>query len=215
MSEHHVAHDYTFKVLIVGSSGTGKSCLMTRFAELKYDDTYISTIGVDYKLRTIIVKGSDGEFKKVKLQIWDTAGQERFRTITSSYYRSSHGVILVYDVTNRDTFDDLKSWNEEVDLYTTVDTMNLTKTLTIAKLLVGNKCDMTLRRNVTREEGKQFAKANGMDFIETSAKTGTGVDTAFIRLTTEMIKNYVPPTMMISPPDLDSSPSQNMSCCCR
>ena len=99
-----------FKLLLIGDSGVGKSCLLLRFADDTYTESYISTIGVDFKIRTIELDG-----KTIKLQIWDTAGQERFRTITSSYYRGAHGIIIVYDVTDRDSFDSVKYWMQEVD----------------------------------------------------------------------------------------------------
>merc|ERR1712006_60493 len=97
-------YDYLFKLLLIGDSGVGKSCLLLRFADDTYTESYISTIGVDFKIRTINLDG-----KCVKLQIWDTAGQERFRTITSSYYRGAHGIIVVYDVTDRETFNNVKN----------------------------------------------------------------------------------------------------------
>src|SRR6185437_12149723 len=102
-------YDYLFKLLIIGDSGVGKSCLLLRFADHVYMKEYISTIGVDFKIRTIDLDG-----KIVKLQIWDTAGQERFRTITSSYYRGAHGILLVYDVSERSTYDHVLMWTEEI-----------------------------------------------------------------------------------------------------
>jgi Ras-related protein Rab-1A len=105
-------YDYLFKLLLIGDSGVGKSCLLLRFADNTYTESYISTIGVDFKIRDITLGGQD-----VKLQIWDTAGQERFRTITSSYYRGAHGIALVYDVTDQESFDNIKQWTEEVDRY--------------------------------------------------------------------------------------------------
>lgn len=120
--------------MLIGDSGVGKSCLLLRFADDTYTESYISTIGVDFKIRTIDLDG-----KTIKLQIWDTAGQERFRTITSSYYRGAHGIIVVYDCTDQDTFNNVKQWLEEIDRYA-CDNVN--------KLLVGNKCDLHTKKVV-------------------------------------------------------------------
>jgi len=117
--------------------------------------------------------------KKVKLQIWDTAGQERFKNITASYYRGGNGVLVVYDITDRDSFDNLTSWLIEIE-------KNASKN--VYKLLIGNKCDLEDKRKVTYQEGKDFATSNGMQFIETSAKTDTKVKDAFEMLTQEIIK---------------------------
>ena len=120
--------------------------------------------------------------KKVKLQIWDTAGQERFKNITASYYRGGNGVLVVYDITDRDSFDNLNSWLIEIE-------KNANKN--VYKLLIGNKCDLEDKRKVTYQEGKDFATSNGMQFIETSAKTDTKVKDAFEMLTQEIIKSSI------------------------
>nr|KJB39674.1 hypothetical protein B456_007G029600 [Gossypium raimondii] len=133
-------YDYLFKLLLIGDSGVGKSCLLLRFADDSYLDSYISTIGVDFKIRTVEQDG-----KTIKLQIWDTAGQERFRTITSSYYRGAHGIIVVYDVTDQESFNNVKQWLNEIDRYAS-DNVN--------KLLVGNKCDLTANKVVSYETAK-------------------------------------------------------------
>ncbi|KAF6981734.1 hypothetical protein CFC21_000192 [Triticum aestivum] len=167
-------YDYLFKLLLIGDSSVGKSCLLLRFADDAYVDTYISTIGVDFKIRTVELDG-----KSVKLQIWDTAGQERFRTITSSYYRGAHGIIIVYDVTDRESFNNVKQWLSEIDRYASD---------SVCKLLVGNKCDLVDSKVVDTEEAKAFAESLGMNFLETSAKEAINVETAFLTMSSE-IKN--------------------------
>jgi len=161
-------YDYLFKLLLIGDSGVGKSCLLLRFADDTYTESYISTIGVDFKIRTVELDG-----KTIKLQIWDTAGQERFRTITSSYYRGAHGIIVVYDVTDAESFNNVKQWLHEIDRYASEN---------VNKLLVGNKCDLASKRAVTYEQGKDFADSIGIEFLETSAKNATNVEKAFMAM---------------------------------
>uniref|UniRef100_A0A8C6SGW5 RAB1A, member RAS oncogene family a n=1 Tax=Neogobius melanostomus TaxID=47308 RepID=A0A8C6SGW5_9GOBI len=154
--------DYLFKLLLIGDSGVGKSCLLLRFADDTYTESYISTIGVDFKIRTIELDG-----KTIKLQIWDTAGQERFRTITSSYYRGAHGIIVVYDVTDQESFNNVKQWLQEIDRYASEN---------VNKLLVGNKCDLTTKKVVDYTTAKEFADNLGIPFLETSAKSASNVE---------------------------------------
>jgi Ras-related protein Rab-1A len=158
--------------LLIGDSGVGKSCLLLRFADDTYTESYISTIGVDFKIRTIELDG-----KTVKLQIWDTAGQERFRTITSSYYRGAHGIIIVYDVTDRQSFQNVEHWLKEIDKYATGN---------VNKLLVGNKSDLQSKKVVTYDEAKEFADKHGIKFLETSAKNSHNVEQAFQTMATEI-----------------------------
>lgn len=165
-------YDYLFKILLIGDSGVGKSCLLLRFADETYTESFISTIGVDFKIKTVDLDG-----KVVKLQIWDTAGQERFRTITSSYYRGAHGIIVVYDITNSDTFVNVKQWLHEIDRYA-ADNVDI--------LLVGNKSDATTKREVTFEQGASFAEAAGYSFLETSAKTSINVNEAFLKMASQI-----------------------------
>lgn len=164
--------DFLFKLLLIGDSGVGKSCLLLRFADDTYTESYISTIGVDFKIRTIELEG-----KMIKLQIWDTAGQERFRTITSSYYRGAHGIIVVYDVTDNESFNNVKQWLHEIDRYASEN---------VNKLLVGNKSDLSSKRAVTFEQGKEFADSLGIEFVETSAKNATNVEKAFIQMSSQI-----------------------------
>lgn len=165
-------YDYLFKMLIIGNSGVGKSCLLLRYAENSFNENFFNTIGVDFKLKTV---KHDNDV--IKLQIWDTAGQERFRTLTASYYRGAQGIIIVYDVTDRETFDNVRTWITEIEKYSQAG---------VCKILVGNKCDMDDRRQVTYDEGKEFASQFGMPFLETSAKATQRVDEAFDTMTREI-----------------------------
>jgi len=177
-------YDYLFKLLLIGDSGVGKSCLLLRFADHTYTESYISTIGVDFKIRTIELDG-----KTIKLQIWDTAGQERFRTITSSYYRGAHGIIVVYDVTDVESFNNVKQWLNEID-------RNATENVT--KLLVGNKCDLVNKKAVDYETAKDFAEKLTIPFLETSAKNATNVEKAFLTMAAE-IKSTIAAQPQVKP----------------
>lgn len=173
--------------MLIGDSGVGKSCLLLRFADDTYTESYISTIGVDFKIRTIELDG-----KTIKLQIWDTAGQERFRTITSSYYRGAHGIIVVYDSTDQETFANVKQWLNEIDRYATDN---------VQKLLVGNKCDLTDKKVVETSTAKEFADNLGISFLETSAKTAKNVEQAFMTMAADIKRS------MANQPILDPSTS--------
>lgn len=167
-------YDYLFKLLLIGDSGVGKSCLLLRFSDDTYTDSYISTIGVDFKIRTVELDG-----KTIKLQIWDTAGQERFRTITSSYYRGANGIIIVYDVTDQESFSNVKTWLQEIDRYASTN---------VSRLLVGNKCDLTNKKVVDFTTAKEFADQLQMPFLETSAKNAKNVEQAFMTMAAEIKK---------------------------
>jgi len=156
---------FLFKYIIIGDTGVGKSCLLMQFTDNRFRQDHEITIGVEFGSRMITIDN-----KQIKLQIWDTAGQESFRSITRSYYRGAAGALLVYDVTRRDTFNHLARWLEEAR-------QNGNPNMTI--ILIGNKCDMDMRRAVSTEEGEQFARENGLIFLETSAKTAHNVVEAF------------------------------------
>jgi|UniRef100_A0A7S4I5W8 Ras-related protein Rab-1A len=167
-------YDHVFKLIVIGDSGVGKSCLVNRFAGKEFSDSFVSTIGVDFKNVTIQVDG-----KCVKLQIWDTAGQERFRTITSSFYRGTKGILFVYDVTKPNSFQNLKRWIADVDIYASPDTQ---------KILMGNKCDLFGQKRVPYESAVAFARSYKMNaFFEASAKSKSNVEDAFIEITRKLM----------------------------
>lgn len=167
-------YDHLYKILLVGDSGVGKSSLLLRFTEDTFMDTFISTIGVDFKMRVITV----GD-KRYKLQIWDTAGQERFRTITGAYYRGAHGILIVYDVNDLRSFEHVGTWMNEITRYTPSTGSGIN-----VRFLIGNKIDQPSEfRQVTEERGKKVAEDNGMRWMEASAKTNVQVDMVFTALT--------------------------------
>ncbi|XP_057693733.1 ras-related protein Rab-8B-like [Corythoichthys intestinalis] len=168
-------YDYLFKLLLIGDSGVGKTCLLFRFSEDSFNTTFISTIGIDFKIRTIELDG-----KRVKLQIWDTAGQERFRTITTAYYRGAMGIMLVYDISNEKSFENIKNWIRNIEEHASSD---------VEKMVLGNKCDMTDRRQVSKDRGEKLAIDYGVKFMETSAKTSLNVEEAFYTMGRDILHN--------------------------
>ncbi|RHY41434.1 hypothetical protein DYB30_009217 [Aphanomyces astaci] len=162
-----MSYAYLFKYIIIGDTGVGKSCLLLQFTDKRFQPVHDLTIGVEFGARMINI-----DSKQIKLQIWDTAGQESFRSITRSYYRGAAGALLVYDITRRETFNHLTRWLEEA---------RQNSNSNMAIMLIGNKSDLEHRRAVSYKEGEQFAKENGLIFLETSAKTAANVEDAFIK----------------------------------
>ncbi|ESN93845.1 hypothetical protein HELRODRAFT_186059 [Helobdella robusta] len=160
-------YDYLFKFLVIGSAGTGKSCLLHQFIENKFRQDSSHTIGVEFGSKVVSVGG-----KFVKLQIWDTAGQERFRSVTRSYYRGAAGALLVYDISSRETFNSLVNWLSDAR---TLASPN------IVIILVGNKKDLEAEREVTFLEASRFAQENDLMFLETSAMTSENVEETFLK----------------------------------
>lgn len=159
--------DMTFKFLIVGESGVGKSCTMTQFAERRFHPVHDTTVGVEFAARLIVIDN-----KHIRLQIWDTAGQESFRSVARSYYRGAQGCLIVYDITRRDSF-------EVIDSFLAEARANVSPNCEM--FLVGNKADLESRRQVSKEEGEAYAREHGLHFLEASAKTGFNVNEIFIR----------------------------------
>ncbi|XP_046841552.1 ras-related protein Rab-3-like [Xenia sp. Carnegie-2017] len=160
--------DYMFKLLIIGNSATGKTSLLFRYADDSFTSAFVSTVGIDFKVKTVFRND-----KRVKLQIWDTAGQERYRTITTAYYRGAMGFILLYDITNEESFQDVQDWSTQIKTYSWDNAQ---------VILVGNKCDMKDERVVTKERGMELADQLSLEFFETSAKDNINVKEVFERL---------------------------------
>ncbi|KAM3564238.1 hypothetical protein MY1884_000860 [Beauveria asiatica] len=170
-------YDFLIKLLLIGDSGVGKSCCLLRFSEDSFTPSFITTIGIDFKIRTIELDG-----KRVKLQIWDTAGQERFRTITTAYYRGAMGILLVYDVTDERSFNNIRTWFQNVEQHATEG---------VNKILIGNKCDWEDKRVISEEQGQALADELGIPFLEVSAKSNINIDKAFYSLAADIKKRLI------------------------
>jgi small GTP-binding protein len=155
--------------MLIGDTCVGKTCLLVRFKDNTFlSGSFISTVGIDFRNKVVEVDGT-----KVKLQIWDTAGQERFRSITRAYYRDAEALLLLYDVTNKSSFENIRAWLAEISEYAHEG---------VIVMLLGNKADLTAERVVSTEEGERLAKDNDIAFMETSARTGLNVDLAFMAI---------------------------------
>ena len=160
--------DYMFKLLIIGNSSVGKTSFLFRYSDDSFTSAFVSTVGIDFKVQTVFRND-----KRIKLQIWDTAGQERYRTITTAYYRGAMGFILMYDITNEESYKAVADWAGQVKTYSWDNTQ---------VVLVGNKCDMEEERVVTYEQGKNLADSLGFNFFEASAKDNINVRSSFDKL---------------------------------
>jgi Ras-related protein Rab-8A len=164
------SYDYLIKLLLIGDSGVGKSCLLLRFSDDAFTPSFITTIGIDFKIRTIELDG-----KRIKLQIWDTAGQERFRTITTAYYRGAMGILLTYDVTDERSFNSKYYKNNIIDIRNWMRNIEQHASEGVNKILIGNKADMLDKKIISKEQGQALADEYGIKFIECSAKSNIGI----------------------------------------
>ena len=159
-------YSYLFKYIIIGDSAVGKSCFMIQFTDKRFKSEHDLTIGVEFSAKNVQING-----QSIKIQMWDTAGQESFRSITRSYYRGAAVALLLFDVTNRESFDNLAKWVKEARAHVNKD---------VVLMLVGNKIDLASKRVVTTEEAEAFANSHSMLFLEASAKEDLNVDPAFV-----------------------------------
>ncbi|XP_072530101.1 ras-related protein Rab-19 [Salminus brasiliensis] len=166
--------DFLFKIILIGDTNVGKTCVVQSFKTGLFSERQQNTIGVDFTVRTLNIEG-----KKVKMQVWDTAGQERFRTITQSYYRSAHGAMIAYDITRRATFESIPHWINEVEQYGAAN---------VLLAVIGNKCDLESERQVQFTEACSLAKERGiLVALETSAKESQNVEEAFVMIARELL----------------------------
>lgn len=171
-SKENEDEEIKIKIMLLGESQIGKTSLIQRYVKNNFNLSYITTVGIDFQLKQIKMNN-----KSIKLQIWDTAGQERFKNITKSYFHSSDGFIVGYDITSRLSFTNVSTWLKEI---------NENAPEEIQKILIGNKCDLN-EREVTTEEGKKLAEENGMKFFETSAKNDINVKETFEAITKDIL----------------------------
>ena len=169
------SYDEKIKLMVIGETRVGKTALIKKYTKNVFGGTYLTTVGIDFQEKIINV-----EEKSVKLQIWDTAGQERFRNIAKSYFHTSDGFLLVYDISCKDSFEKLNFWYEQIKLNAPENTKCV---------VAGNKCDLEEKRQVNKNEGENFAKTYNIDFYETSAKDGINVDEVFQTLASEIMKD--------------------------
>ncbi|KAG5331982.1 RAB26 protein, partial [Acromyrmex charruanus] len=193
--------DLLFKVMLLGDSGVGKTCLLTRFRDGRFlSGNYITTVGIDFRNKVVTVDDTP-----IKLQIWDTAGQERFRSVTHAYYRDAHALLLLYDVTNKTSYDNIRAWLSEIREHANED---------VVIMLLGNKSDCGTERAVKREDGERLAQEYKVPFMETSAKTGLNVELAFLAVARELKarKSDNPDETKFNVQDYVRQQSQRSSC---
>ena len=164
--------NYQIKLLMIGDSGVGKTSMLLRYSNDAFSSSFLSTIGVDFKIKYLTI-----DDKNVKLQIWDTAGAERFRTITTSYFRGAQGILLVYDVTDRNSFNNVSSWLAQINKHADTN-VNI--------VLVGNKCDSE-NRLISHDEGEKLASQHFLNCFECSAKSGYNINSLYETLTKEVM----------------------------
>eukprot|EP01122_Echinamoeba_exundans_P015764 TRINITY_DN764_c0_g1_i1.p1 TRINITY_DN764_c0_g1~~TRINITY_DN764_c0_g1_i1.p1 ORF type:complete len:365 (+),score=46.33 TRINITY_DN764_c0_g1_i1:3249-4343(+) len=176
--------DALLKMLIIGDTGVGKTCLLRRFAHGQFDDVYWNTIGVDFVVKSVKTKSDIPKTMRVKLQLWDTAGRERFRTITRAYYRGTNAVLIAFSLADRYSFQNVKAWLGEVERYATSGYGTIV-------CMVGTKSDMNEKRQVSESEARELAQELGIQYFETSAKSGDGVERVFLSVASKALRKVI------------------------
>ena len=169
--------EFLYKILLLGDTQVGKPSFFMRYIDNTFQESYLSTVGLDFKVKNVQL--DDG--KTYRVQIWDTAGQDRFHAITRNYFKNAHGIILIYDVTLIESFQNVKNWIKQIK-------EEVTDKVSI--ILVGNKIDMENQRVVSKEEGEKMAASYGLKFFECSAKTGENVEEIFKDIVTKTVENF-------------------------
>jgi len=177
MSDKKTKKDALYKILLLGDWSVGKTCFLMRYTENTFTEIHLSTVGIDYKLKNVTLDNN----KVVKTQIWDTAGQERYKTITKSYIKGANGIILIYDITNKSSFEGIKNWIRQIK-----ETVNSR----VCVALVANKIDKESERVISKDEGEKLANELQYPFYEASAKEGININECFDNLVKQIDINY-------------------------
>lgn len=198
-------YDYLYKFILVGDSGVGKSNILTMFTRNEFNTECRSTIGVEFATSIMEIDRA-----KIKIQLWDTAGQERYRAITTAYYRNAVGIILVYDITKRQTFDNIGHWMTQVKEHAPSN---------VIIYLIGNKSDLTHLREISSTEGANYAAKNNLKFIETSAQTGANIQNVFYDISKELLSKTISSEKSLDPPPIKltttiQQPIKSKKTCC-
>lgn len=176
LEDYDIGHKYLFRICLLGDAGVGKTSILTRFCDNTFKENYNNTIGVDFRVVTL-------KYKDIisKIHIWDTAGQERFRSLTINYLHNSHGFLFIFDITNKDSFDNIVNW------------INLSfdnNKNSVINFLIGNKCDQNSKREVEENEAQHFAKEKHLIYLEVSAKNDENIQKLFYYCAYKLIKYY-------------------------